>query len=473
MTSSILVVNSQEVRLADKEGIDIPILDLIKLVGKNLAKEYVRRNFPWKVLFAVGPGNNGNDGLSFAKALYERNFLVRICNLFPEVSNPIRDWFINNLPKDIFVRPEEVQNLANEFVFVDAMFGIGQRPNLPDIVLSFLEMSKKFRKRIAVDVPTGIDCDTGEVFKEVVWDETFCVQAIKVGLCVGQASVLSGRKTAIDCNIRFPQYSYNYFGTDDTGQIVGIYDLKDIVPRRHPLSHKYFYGPVGIIAGSEQMFGAAIFASQGALCSGASFLKVFSLTDKVLLPEGLFVRVSKYSAEDLEPVKISKIKSAVFGPGVDCFEPSVFDLLKSLQIPVVVDAGGLTKSIPVLTRQFILTPHFGEFERMLGGSFKNIFNTLKNFSEDREVNILLKGPTLIFQGDRSFIFEIKNSKLSMGGLGDFMAGLITGFLAQGMDPFQSSLLATLVIAKSGLKSFWNLQSIIQNAKREVAELFLL
>lgn len=465
---SWLVVDSNDVRESDSR-LKEPLIETILRVGRCLSREFLRNLLPTHVIVFVGPGNNGNDGLSLAKALLMQGFSVKVCNLFPTVTNEVRHTLLSQIPKNSFVSLDEIANVDDfhRQVAVDAIFGVGQRPPLPEIVTSCLEIIKKFPVRIALDVPTGINADSGNIMYELQWSKTLCVQAVKQGVTYGKAGVLAGEKVIVDCGIPIVQYRCRYYRKDSEVETRVI---------RSSYGHKYDYGPVGVIAGSKSMFGAAKFVSLGAISSGGSFVRLYSKSPRSFVKFAVCHLVKQYSRLGLTDASLGKVKSAVFGPGVDSFIDDVYDLLVELKIPVVVDAGALTRKPPKLNSNFVITPHKGEFERLVGSSkSRSVFDQLDALRSELNCNILLKGPSIIYKGvdsaenqsSQDFVFEIQSSKLSFGGVGDFLSGLIAGFLAQGLSMRDSCLLACYLLSKAADEIDWGLGSIISSCRKNV------
>lgn len=450
----IPVVSVQQALLADNL-IQDSLYDVIRFVGFQLANEFCKLFLPNSVLIAVGPGNNGNDGLALGIELLRRGYNVFFIDLYPNESNLIRSKLKSLISSDNFLSGINFNLSCFDFTFVDAIFGLKQRFPLDQKVIDVLRLANSCKTKIAIDVPTGINPDSGEVGEKISWDYTFCIQAIKQGLCFGEASVLSGQKMVVDCKIKIPEYEY-------------IYESLDLFRvERNRASHKYFYGPVGLIAGSKNMPGASKIAALGALCSGVSFIHLFSQSEAAWVKEAIFIKIKEFSLSELKNKISHKIKSLVFGPGVENFKSDIFILLKSLGSPCVIDAGGL-KNLIELNENFVLTPHVGELNALEPQSYKSIFEKLLDVRKKYKACILVKSNSYIYKGrERNFILEVNNSKLSFGGVGDFLSGLIGGFLAQGLNIDDAVLLAVKLLSKSGQQSAWNLDSLIDKCRENI------
>lgn len=449
-----LVVNRSQANRSD-ELIQDSLMDVIKYVGAQLADKICQLFLPNRVIICVGPGNNGNDGLSLGAQLLKRGYTVHILDLFPEVANYTREYFKSQIPKNCFI--SDISNLSKVFdcTVVDAIFGVNQRFPLAQKVTELLSIIKDFKIKIAIDVPTGIDADSGAVEVKVQWDFTLCIQAIKQGLCIGEASVLSGKKLVVDCKI--PIQEFNFFHED--------FKLPEL--KRNPTSHKYFYGPVAIIGGSKRMPGAAKLATFGALCAGASFVHLHTATKLAHTKEAIFIKTKEFSYKNLSKNLSDKVKSIVFGPGVDYFEPKVFDIFKKLGKSCVIDAGGL-KNLVDLNEQFILTPHVGELNSLIPETSDHIISKGFQLRSKYMACTLIKSNSFIYFGSRrNFILEVNNSKLSFGGVGDFLSGLIAGFLAQNLPIDDAVLFAIKLLSVSSFTASWSLDSVINQCREHV------
>ena len=246
-------------------------------------------------------------------------------------------------------------------------------------------------------------------------------------------------------------------------------------PVRKKDGHKNDYGTALICAGSEFMTGAAVLACSAALRSGAGLVKVFSEEHTLnavscIEPCALLELRPSKTADLLRKASglCKKASAVLIGSGI----PADYDDMEALTevflrdaAGVVLDAGALADKPDVLSRlkgrlmdrtvPAVLTPHTGEFARMMKLKAREISDnaeeTALDFAVGNNCVVVLKNyKTLVAVPDgRTYSYEDPNSGLSKGGSGDVLAGLITGFLAQGMEPYKAACSAVYIHSKAG------------------------
>jgi len=457
-----LILTSEDVYFNDRWLGDL--FQTVWRVGKALAEEISRISGSRKAFIAAGPGNNGNDALCAARFLLDNGFEVKIFEPFKGKSE-VREKIKNFLPCNCILEKLEDLPLVffKEGIFLDGIFGVGQRFPLDNLVVNVLLVGKGFKVKIAIDVPTGVDANSGNIDFTIPFDYTLCIQQPKIGLFLDPAKSIVGEVRVIDAGIKTFKYSYCYF------------NKAQFSPRRikrDPSSHKYFYGPLVVIAGSRQMKGASELALEGGALASSRVL--VSVAGPSTDPEVINFGIARYCRKELEKVfsLIKTPKCIIFGPGIE--ETSEFEkdeivqFLSDLRLPVIVDGTGLKYVIErKLNSCFLLTPHFGEF-KYLGGNEKNLHQSLSILQEKYNCNILLKGPVCMFRGQRSFLFEVRKSSLSFAGMGDFLAGLIGGFVCNSLDFFSASYNSLGLLVKS---DDWNFKLFREKIKNEFKNFF--
>ncbi len=237
-------------------------------------------------------------------------------------------------------------------------------------------------------------------------------------------------------------------------------------PTRDRNSHKGTFGSALVIAGSSGMSGAAVLSGLGALRSGAGlvFLAIPDAIQSIVaasepsyltigLPSDSAGRIAGDSAALLKQALSGKSAVAV-GPGLGQSEPLqslVADLYATCEHPLVIDADGLNLLAKEATKLSqkpaarIVTPHPGEFARLIGRSSKEVQEQRETlaveFAKQHQIVLVLKGHgTIVTDGERMAVNQTGNSGMSTGGTGDVLTGLIVGLLAQGMPPFEAARL---------------------------------
>ena len=234
---------------------------------------------------------------------------------------------------------------------------------------------------------------------------------------------------------------------------------RSLIPERDPRGHKGTFGKVLLLCGSRGYTGAAWFAAMGALRSGTGLvylgvpdsiyaIEAVKLSEPVIFP--LPDENGMLSEEGLEEIlkKLPKMQAVLLGcglgqsPGTEKVAEAV---LQQAECPVVLDADGINVMAghkDILRRRTaptIVTPHDGEFLRLGGSIGPDRMASAAGLSKDLGVIVLLKGhETCITDGSTFYLNTSGNSGMAKGGSGDVLAGLITGFLGQGMDPIQAA-----------------------------------
>lgn len=251
--------------------------------------------------------------------------------------------------------------------------------------------------------------------------------------------------------------------------------ISGFAPKRPEDGHKNTFGTALICAGSGYMTGAAVMAAGSALRSGAGLVKVFSdekTLDAIRFNEPcamLELRPDKTAEVLRKASALCKIASSVLiGSGMPAdyknMEALTERFLKEAK-NVVLDAGALSGKYDVIARikenlkarevPAVLTPHIGEFARITGLPKSEVEEKAADLALDfaRENNcvvILKSSKTLIASPDgKIYMNDLANSGMAKGGSGDILAGLVTGFLAQGMEPFKAACSAVFIHSKAG------------------------
>lgn len=403
--------STEEMRKADSEAVKDLGGDeflLMERASLALSKAMAGALIPSLVLVICGPGNNGGDGLCLARFLLDRGVKVKVLRIPSEKYSESNKKAFSLLRAELFV-----DNIIDADLYIDAIFGTGQKLPISDHIKRFIPRGGRVW---SVDVPTGVNADTGETDDEYLPPEkTFAVQAIKRGM------------TQCDCGeIHIVEAGMKLGKTQ-------FESLEEAPPKpiRPRFGHKYDSGPVGIVSGD--MKGAFHFAVEGAKASGTSLvvgLGDFDAPDEVVM------------VKDRDDFLGKKLKSIVVGPGLGAFE---FDLT-GIETPLVIDADALKR---MGGRKFrsnaVLTPHRGEAKALLNHEIKDPFKSALEIATRHEAVVLLKGPGSILVSPEGvgYVFSRPNPNLSIGGSGDVLAGYIGGLIAAGLSPFDALKRAVL------------------------------
>ncbi len=455
-------------------------------VAENIAKHYPLENYK-KVLIVCGPGNNGGDGMVCACYLWDKNYEVKVV-LLAEKEKYKGEALINlKILENLGIplkRVKEVSQLKDLFysfspdIVVDAIFGTGLKRPIEGFYKETIEEINDYRennpaKVIAVDIPSGVCADTGQIMGTAVKaDLTVTFELPKIGHFFYPGKELRGELKIVP--IGFPSKIIEDKGPDR--EYLDLDWAKRVFKPRRGYTHKGAFGHVLILAGSRGKSGAGALCAFGALKGGAGLVTLASTKDlqKIycsLIPEILTAGFEENEKGEIayksisEILEIVKNKSVlVIGPGLGLSEEMkklFFELISKLDIPMVIDADALTllSDKPEVLKDYkapkILTPHPGEAVRLLKVTkdeiMKNRLETAKKLSDMTDAIVVLKGPhTVVYSPDGRYgISSIDEPGLSQGGQGDVLSGIIGAFIAQKYDPFIATCLAVFIHGEAG------------------------
>ncbi len=424
-----------------------------------------------------GNGNNGGDGFVIARKLFENGAQVNVIRLLGLPVTENSSAMCKKLMEcgvhiyDYFDDTKKAKSLLEGAdVIVDAVFGIGFN-RTPDTAIcnAFKFMSSLSAYRIAIDIPSGIYCDTAlcstDFFKA---DMTISFIGYKRCHIHPPASSFCGE--VINCAIGVPE-----------DLIESVRNCPEIIeaptfPKRDKNSHKGSFGTAVVIAGSYGMAGAAILSTRAALRSGAGLVKTI-LPDNIYpivagaAPEAVFVPVETGDKSIFNPDTYLKINTqlqnanAVLfgcgvgkGNGIDCL---LRDVILNYQSHIVIDADGinaLSCNIDIIKqskKSVVLTPHPGEMARLCKTTSDKInsdrIGYATRFAKEYGVTVVLKGANTVvaFPDSKVYINTAGNPGMATGGSGDVLAGMMVSFLAQGMSVKNAVLAAVYLHSKAG------------------------
>ena len=396
-----------------------------------------------------GPGNNGGDGVAVARLLLKEGWRVK-CLLVGEREKMSKDC------REMERRLESEGGALEEFhaedwmdylgfdVAVDALFGVGLNSPLgPDAVEAAKQM-KMAGWVVSVDLPSGVQADTGEVLGDAVnADVTVTFSMAKPGLFVGDGAVHSGRVVVADIGIP-PEVM-------DEKACPDLVMERPFLAKRKRNAHKGDFGRLFILAGSRGYTGAAALCARAAVRGGAGLVtvavpeEIYPIEAVKCCDEAMVWPLPEGDEEVLEKAK--GCDGVLIGPGLGRGERArklVRLLLEKLSCPVIVDADGLnllSGHIDVLDKReglTILTPHDGEFAGLTGGELpiRDRMGSASAFAEEHGCILVLKGHRTITAapGGGCVVNTTGNPGMARGGSGDALAGLMGAMLVQQKDP---------------------------------------
>ena len=441
----------EEMYAADKAAIDGGTAGeaLMEVAGRAVADAVMDTGGPAPVCILCGPGNNGGDGFVAARYLKEAEWPVRVA-LLGDRDRLKGDARVNADRWDGSVEPLTPEVLDGTDVVVDALFGAGLARALDGVARATIEAVGD-RTCIAVDVPSGVHGDTGEILGVAPQaDVTVTFFRRKPGHLLLPGRLRCGEVRVVDIGI--PAAVLDAIGPRMAANDASLWRGGMPWPRLD--QHKYSRGHA-LISGGAQMTGAARLAARAALRSGAGMVSVVAPVDnavvyKVAL-ESVIVRGIRDTAGYAEIMEDPRVTACLIGPGNGVLPGTREQALAALRNrkSVVLDADALTvfEETPDLLFSSIespclMTPHEGEFRRLFAVKDDKIASA-REAAETSSSVILLKGAdTVIAAPDgRVVVNENAPATLATAGAGDVLAGIAVGLLAQGMDVFDAACAA--------------------------------
>jgi ADP-dependent NAD(P)H-hydrate dehydratase / NAD(P)H-hydrate epimerase len=426
-----------------------PVEVLMDRAGRAVAWE-VRRvahgTYGQRVVLVCGKGNNGGDGLVAARVLAGWGMRARVFELADGIDHVA------------FTRA-----LADAHVAVDAMFGTGFRGALAgDAAFVAEQLAAWDGPTVAVDIPSGVDGLRGLALGPIVRaTRTVTFAARKPGLVFEPGRSHAGEVVVADIGIDLGPEAHPGLVTDD--------DVRAWLPRRAPDAHKWRSG-VMVVGGSGGMTGAPMFVSHAAMRAGAGIVwcglpgdeaaRAASGTEVITrplpaTPNGALARNAA------EPVlaAIGRFGALAVGPGLGSDAEvglAVRALVAEARVPLVLDADGLNAlagdfaalgARRTLGAPAVLTPHAGEYERLMGRPVgDDRIEAACTLAERSGAVVLLKGPGTVVAapGGPVALNPTGGAELATAGSGDVLTGIVAGFLARGMAAFEAAAAAAWV-----------------------------
>ncbi len=483
------IVTAAEMKSLDERATSeylIPSLLLMENAARGFVDQVESMFYLLKdktVTIVAGRGNNGGDGLAAARHFRMRGASVTVF-LFSEATRVMGDakvsldiWRTTGgvlYAEGAFTQEQFVGHLKESDFVVDAFLGTGLSHPVKEPYIALIEaMNQHAKKTIAVDIPSGISADQGQVLGVAVRaDATITIALPKRGHFMPDGLTHCGPLRVVD--IGFPEALVQQAGLKVS--LLTPDGLKGKLPSRKKGAHKGTMGHLLVIGGSAGKQGAPQMTARAAFRSGAGLVTLalpksieqgIALQTMELmtlpLPESESGSIS-LSAEKALMQGLEGKRVVAMGPGLSQdpeTQALVLNLIKRVAIPMVIDADGLNAvagSLSVLKEKkvpLILTPHPGEMGRLIGKTAaevqKDRFKIAADFSETWGVILVLKGPhTLIaFPDGRVWVNNTGNPGMATAGIGDALTGVIASCIAQGASPEDAALLGVYLHGCAG------------------------
>jgi len=460
---------------ANAEYLGVTLTQLMECAGKAVAdkveEKAKKHGFRMEdgVTVYVGTGRNGGDGMVAARHLAAKGFKVFVVLVGVEEKIVDRNARLNwetlkrlNSSISLTIASDSTRIPEPKTpIVVDAMLGIGVRGKLRQPTLEAVKVLNKAKcLKVSVDVPTGLEASTGEVLGEAVKANlTITFHKPKTGLL--KAKNLTGEIYV--ASIGIPKEAETYTGPGD---------VRKVWKPREKETHKGDFGRLLIVGGSKTYTGAPALAALAALRVGVDLVWVAAPTQTAYTissysPEIITI---KLEGEFLNPKNIETLKpyierasSILIGPGLGT-EKETFDAVwflmekaEKLKIPMVLDADGFkayTEKKRKLETEAVLTPHQGEFKMLIGENLPEKLEAkaekVKETAKKLECVLLVKGNVdLISDGEKVKFNWTGNPGMTVGGTGDVLSGVVSGFLAQKNSAMDSACAAAFLNGAAG------------------------
>lgn len=452
------IVSAAAMRAAEEAAFSsgVEVEALMDRAGAGIAAA-VRQFFPQAgtaIVFA-GKGHNGGDALVAAALLKQAGWEIDLRLVFPEEDGA-------ELTRKKLKALKETQIGAlrpfPHLIVLDGILGLGAKHLLREPVRTAAQEINRLRREqngfvFAVDLPTGLDGDTGEADPDcVVADCTITIGFAKHGLVMDDAINFVGRLEIVALS------DLTIAASPANDLVASAHSLRGLLPRRRFSAYKNEFGRIGVVAGSPGFVGAALMTAEGALRAGAGLVELFVPRDLYSIvaaaaPAEAMVKGIRSYRDLLE----ERVDVWALGPGLGKGEAK--DLLKVIERatgPMVLDADGLnivSGDVEVLKRcagPRLVTPHPGEMRRLFDSGKMSRAGTAKNFTESFPVTLLLKGArTIVAERDRPLSYNSTgNPGMATGGMGDVLTGVCAGLVGQGLSLFDAARVGAWVCGRA-------------------------
>jgi NAD(P)H-hydrate epimerase len=465
-------ITSREMRAVEmnSEYLGVSRLQLMENAGRSVADAVIERfGIKKRVAIVCGLGGNGGDGFVAARHLAGAGCPVEVLLLGRGENigsgEALTNWkALSNMSGSVQIR--EIHDSAEigplrAGVIIDALIGTGVRGALSSPFRETVQaMNASDGFKIAVDVPTGVESDTGEAHGEAVEaDLTLTFHKPKSGF----------KKTGkhlgqyVVCPIGIPPEAETYAGPGD------VYLA---TKARHPESHKGDFGRLLVIGGSETYSGAPALTAMGAYAAGvdlvyvaapetaASIVAGFSPSIITLKLKG--ARLTPKNLKDLFPF-FGRVDAVAMGPGLGLHGETVeavntiLGQIEEKRMPVLLDADalkGFAKVKRKLQTRAVFTPHHGEFKILTGkdaeGGFEEQGETVRREASRLGATVLLKGRVdVVSDGVHVRYNWTGNPGMTVGGTGDVLSGVVAAFMAMGVTPFEAAVAGAFINGAAG------------------------
>lgn len=435
-------------------------------------KAYLKLNE--KIAVICGKGKNGGDGFVAAEYLRSKGYNVSVilaCGqpvaddaviMYDRMNGiSVTDWTTEN--------EKAARIIKHADIIIDSVFGFGFKGKADDTTAQlFAAVNASKAKVVAIDLPSGAECDTGAVNGECIKaDLTLAISCRKPAHVLKPACTFCGKVKTVDIGLDESSVQEEFFVLPKS--------FRPEFEKRNPLSNKGDYGKVLSVCGSKKYPGAAFFAASGAVRIGAGLVTcafpdaaypaiASKLNEPIMMPlpcceEGFLARGA---LESLIPAA-EKSDCMLVGCGLGNTlgtSSVVEELLRATECPTVIDADGINiisaniNMLEAVRGRAVITPHPGEMARLLRLTAEQVQSNrillAKAVAKQFGIVVVLKGAnTVVSDGEQVYVNRTGNAGMARGGSGDLLAGIIAGLVAQGYSLMQAAMLGTYIHGACG------------------------
>ncbi|WP_055493196.1 bifunctional ADP-dependent NAD(P)H-hydrate dehydratase/NAD(P)H-hydrate epimerase [Streptomyces sp. TP-A0356] len=401
-----------------------------------------------RVVLLVGSGDNGGDALYAGARLARRGAGVTALLLAPDRTHPGGLGALRRAGGSVVRAGAGEELIRRADLVVDGIVGIGGKGGLRPDAAALAELAERSRAAVvAVDLPSGVEADTGEVRGPAVRaDLTVTFGTHKPALLIDPAREYAGTVRLVDIGLELPQ--------EPELEALQHADVAARLPVPQAESDKYRRGVVGIAAGSARYPGAAVLAVAGALRGGAGAVRYVGPAG-----DAVIARFPETLVSDRGPAKAGRVQAWVVGPGAGDDAATVAEVLEA-DVPVLIDADGLRladrdavrgRSAPTL-----MTPHAGEAAALLGVTREEVEGSRLTAARDLAARyraiVLLKGSTTVVADPGGAPVRVNATGtpwLATAGSGDVLSGLSGSLLAAGLPTRDAGSVAAYLHGLAG------------------------
>jgi ADP-dependent NAD(P)H-hydrate dehydratase / NAD(P)H-hydrate epimerase len=441
-------------------------------VCASLLRESPGAVYGARVVILAGTGDNGGDALYAGERLARRGAAVTAIVAGPRLHaggaaalRAAGGRFVTVVPPraaddtrpDVTARYDAGRDVRHAIghadLIIDGLLGIGGKGGLREPFATLAQLAANSAgTTVAVDLPSGIDADTGEVEGPAVRaDVTVTFGAVKPGLLIDPGAGQAGVVELVDIGLG------PYLDPPPAASAPQAADIAALLPRPGAESDKYRRGVLGLLAGSDRYGGAALLSTGGAVAGGAGMVRLVTAPRaaaavRLVHPEVVITELPGIQF----PKDVGRVQAWVAGPGMGTDEAAADRLARVLatNLPVLIDADGLTllaqhRELLPRAAPTLLTPHAGELGRLLQADPSDVaarrLEHARRAAAEFGACVLLKGSTTVVAPphdlDPVLVNTTGTSWLATAGTGDVLAGLAGALLAQGLAAPQAALAA--------------------------------